>query len=225
MQSGNKRKPYFLALVMMAFVMTSCAPVLNKSYMQQGSREVSFAELRADPGRHRGQLYILGGIVVRTKIGQDGSYLETVHVPVDSEGYFLDKGRSEGRFFAFLPKNRKLLDPVIYRRGRRITMAGVFISVKQGRIDEMEYQYPVFEIKQVYLWPREYAAPPAYYDPWFYPYPYYYWEPWWSFYYYSAPMPMPAPHRLVPPFPPEEPRPIPPPQRQRRDREEEREFR
>ncbi len=207
-------------------ILAGCAPVLSRTYMQEGSRDVSFAELRDYPGRFKGRLFIMGGIIVRTKFTQEGSQIETVHVPVDAQGYFLERGRSEGRFLALLPGDRRTLDPAVFHRGRRITLAGSFVATRKGRIDEMEYEYPLFEIRQIYLWPRErYVAPPLYYDPWFYPYPYYYWEPWWSFYYYSAPVPSPAPRRMLPPPPQETPPPSPPPRHPGRDRDEDRDRR
>ena len=188
--------------------------------MREGEREVSFEELRESPGSYAGKLYVLGGIIVKTRFTEAGSQIEAVHVPVDGQGYFREQGRSEGRFLAFLPRDRKALDPEMFHRGRRVTLAGVFTSTRKGRIDEMEYTYPAFEIKQIYLWPKErhYVAPPYYYDPCFYPWPYYYWEPWWSFYYYSAPVPSPAfQHR-----PPSTQPPTPPHPRQEREERHER---
>ncbi len=210
---------YFLPFfVVILFSLSSCAPVLSRTYMREGEREVSFAELRENPGAFKGRLYVFGGIIAKTKFTPAGSEVEAVHVPVDSRGYFEDRGRSEGRFLAAISGSRSL-DPAVYRRGRRVTLAGVFVSTRKGRIDEMEYEYPVFEIKQIYLWPRErYVIPPNYYDPWFYPYPYYYWEPWWGFYYYSAPVPAPA---YRPRSAPSEPQPQPQPRRER-EREHER---
>ncbi len=186
------KQRYRLLLAALFLIMTSCAPVLSRTYMREGVREVSFEELRKSPDLYKGQLYIFGGIIVSTKFTASGPEIEAVHVPVDKQGYFLERGRSEGRFLAYLPGDRMTLDPMVYHRGRRITLAATFVATTMGRIDEMDYEYPVFEIKQVYLWPEErYIASPAYYDPWFYPYPYFYWEPWWSFYYYSAPLPVP----------------------------------
>ncbi len=203
-------------LIVLCLALSSCAPVLSKAYMQEGEREVSFDALRENPGSYAGRLYVLGGIIVKSKFTEAGPQIEAVHVPVDGQGYFQEQGRSEGRFLAFLPKDNKALDPLVFRRGRRVTLAGVFTTTRKGRIDEMEYTYPVFEIKQVYLWPKEryYAAQPSYYDPWFYPWPYYYWEPWWSFYYYSAPVPSPGTPRLLPPAQ------APPPQHPRNERDE-----
>lgn len=189
-----------LALIVLPVLLTSCTPVLNKTYMREGQRSVSFEELRKEPEHYRGRILILGGIIVRTKFTEAGSELEAVQVPVDRYGYFKERGRSEGRFLAILAKDKKSLDPIVYRRGRRVTLAGDFVTTRKGKIDEMEYTYPVFEIKEVYLWPKERNyPPPSYYDPWFYPYPYYFWDPWWSHYYYPGPVPPPSNPRTPPP--------------------------
>jgi len=191
--------PLSLTLCLMLF---SCAPVLNRTYMQEGEREVSFQTLRDNPDQYNGKLFILGGVIVRTKFTEAGSRIEAMHVPVDRYGYFEDMGRSEGRFLALSPKDVEMLDPVVYQPGRRITLAGAFVDTRKGKIDEMEYVYPVFQIKQIYLWPKERRnyPPSDYYDPWFYPYPYYYRYPWWR-YPYHAPRPAPPPSPTPSPQP------------------------
>jgi outer membrane lipoprotein len=206
-----KRKGFIVLLFALSLILSSCAPVLDRAYMSEGQREVSFEALRKSPAGYRGQLFILGGIIVQTKFTQVGSELEAVDVPVDRYGYFQESGRSEGRFLAILTGDNKTLDPIVYSRGRRVTLAGEFVGTRSGKIDEMEYAYPVFEIKQIYLWPRErqYDAMPSYYDPWFYPYPYFYGDPWWRYHYYPDTVP-PANRRTTPPT------------QQRREREHER---
>ena len=182
-----KRRVLSAALLIgFSLLLSSCAPVLSRSLKAEGDRDVSFADLRANPDMYKGTLYILGGVIVQTKFTETGSQLEGVEVPVDRYGYFRDRGRSEGRFLALVSKDRAELDPLVYRRGRRVTLAAAFIGTRSGKIDEMEYVYPVFEIRQIYLWPRErmyyyypYYPSAYYYDPWFYPYPYYYGDPWW----------------------------------------------
>ncbi len=188
-----KRKGMFLFLSLAcSLILLSCArPVLHKSYLIEGDRNVSFAALREYPDQFKGKLFIFGGVIVQTRLLNVGSEIEAMQVPVDRSGYFEESGRSEGRFLAILPKDEALLDPAIFRRGRRVTLAAEFVGIMNGKIDEMEYAYPDFRIKQIYLWPREryYYAPPYYYDPWFYPFPYYYWGPWWSWHYYRYPVP------------------------------------
>ena len=186
------KRRYILFLCLSAFLVASCvAPVLNKNYLQEGERTMSFAQLRENAEQYKGRLFVLGGVIVRTRLIAIGSQIEAMQIPVDGSGYFEEQGQSEGRYLALLPKGETILDPAVYRRGRRVTLAGEFIDIQKGVIDEMEYAYPVFQIKQVYLWPKErgYAYPPLYYyDPWFYPYPYFYGHPWWNYPHYHQPV-------------------------------------
>lgn len=199
-----------LPLFVLSIILFSCAPILNREYMREGSREVSFQLLTENPDKYQGRLFIFGGVIVQTRVTAAGAQIEAMHVPVDSSGYFKEQGNSEGRFLAVLPGDGLILDPEIYYRGRRITLAGRFVELRKGRIDEIEYAYPVFTIQQIYLWPEEklYYPAPYYYDPWFYPYPYY-WGPWRQYpYFYSVP---PVYRRTPPPDqpPPRSPEPQP----------------
>ena len=168
---------------MSALVLFGCAPVLDRQLMDTGQRNVAFTELRRSPEQEKGRLFILGGVIVGAKFVASGLQIEAVDVPVDSLGYFEDGGRSEGRFLAVAAKDDTSLDPVLLRKGARFTMAGEFVDLVQAKIDEMPYAYPVFRIRQLYLWPREvrYAYPPPYppgfYDPWDGPWMYPYGPP------------------------------------------------
>lgn len=174
-----------LLLLLSNLILFSCAPVLSKSYLKEGEHEVSFNALRTNPVQYKGKLYVFGGVIVQTRLTEEGSQIEAMQVPVDRYGYFKEHGRSEGRFLAIIPKEGSMLDPEVFQARRRVTFAGEFQGVRKARIDEMDYVYPVFVIKQIYLWPKERTYYPAqYYDPWFYPYPYYYWDPWWRYPYY-----------------------------------------
>ena len=171
-----------VSVIGIAFLfLVSCAPALDRQLMREGQRNVSFDELRANPDAHKGMLYILGGLIVETKFTAQGSQLEALSVPVDSSGYLEERERSGGRFLAVYPKDKALLDPLIYKKGREITLAGEFREIRKGKIDEMEYVYPVFEIKEIYLWEenKDYYWPNyyPYYYPYYGPYPYWY-DPW-----------------------------------------------
>lgn len=164
-----------LAIVLLAGLLSvcSCVPVLDRTYMREGLREVSFAELRQNPEASKAKLYILGGVIVRTRFIEEGSQLEAMHVPVDRLGYLGDSGRSEGRFLALMPKDKQVLDPVIFHTGRKVALAAEFVETTKGKIDEVEYVYPVFLIRQIRLFSEErrYIQTPIY-DPWPWPYPY-----------------------------------------------------
>jgi len=207
MSNNNSMKKRTLLLFFLpSLILLSCAPVLNRTYMREGSLKVSFNALREYPDQYKGKLYILGGVIVQPNLTEAGSELEAMHVPVDRYGYFEEQGESEGRYLAMLPKTERMLDPLVFGKGRRVTLAGEFTGLRKGRIDEMDYVYPEFRIVQIYLWPLEpgYYYPAYYYDPWFYPYPFYFWDPWWRYphyynHYYDRGGPPPSYWRLHPP--------------------------
>jgi outer membrane lipoprotein len=155
----------FLALV-------SCTSVIRKDLMDVGTRDFSFPEVMKNPELYRGKLFILGGIIVDTKLSENGSLIEAIYVPVDWTGNLKDMEMPTRRFLALYPKDREILDPMVYKRDRKITVAAVFDGTRMGKIDKMEYTFPFFRIEQIYLWERL----PAYYPP--YPGPYPYWGPW-----------------------------------------------
>lgn len=161
-----------ILLYAVAFALFACAPVLNKELMYRGTREVPFSRLREVPDAYKGKLFILGGLIVETRFAEKGSQIEALAVPVDSRGYLKAIERTQGRFLALYPRSEGLLDPLVYKKGREITLAGEFVELRKGKIDEMEYVYPVFEIREIYLWEERINY---YYAP--YDYPYYYRSP------------------------------------------------
>lgn len=179
------KKFYLIVLVIM--LLFSCTYVIRKDLIDIAIIDVPFSEISANPDPYRGKIFMLGGIIVNTKIIEKGSLIEAVYVSVDSRGYLEEVRHPNGRFLAFYPKEKGLLDPQIYHGGRKITIAGEFIETRTGKIDEMEYTYPFFEIKDIHLWEERrfyYMRPP--YPPWYYPYPYWWYEPGWR---YSYPPP------------------------------------
>ena len=176
-----------------AMLLAACSPVLNRELMKQGMRDVPYYQLREAPDAYKGKLYILGGVIVNTRLTESGSQIEALFAPVDSYGYLKEGVYGQGRYLALYPKSKGLLDPVVYKKGREITLAGEFLEVRKGKIDEMEYAYPVFEIREIYLW-EEYRS---YYAPYYPYYPYYYNSP---FLHDPWGRPYPNPYWPVPPW-------------------------
>ena len=173
------KRIFFISVVVL--VLSACSPVLTREVMNQGMRDVSFNQLRQAPDVYKGKLFILGGLIAETRFSEKGSQIEALSVPVNSLGYLRESERTQGRFLAVYPKSKGLLDPMVYKRGREVTMAGEFLEARKGKIDEMEYVYPVFEIREIYLWEdrKDYDRPYyyPYYDPFFYRSPFQY-GPW-----------------------------------------------
>jgi len=165
-------------LILLTLILSSCAPVLSQEIMRAAAIDVPLSDIRKNPDFYKGKLFLLGGVIVSTRFTERGSLIEAVSVPVDSRGYLRGIELAEGRFKAVFPKERGLLDPIIYRRGREITLAVELIETHKGKIDELEYTYPVFEIKELYLWKeRRLDYIPPVYPSWYYPYPYWWYKP------------------------------------------------
>jgi len=162
------KKLYLLILI--NIFLFSCAPVLTRDLMQRGIYTSRLSEVKQNPVVNKGKLFILGGIVVKTTVKKEGSLVEAIFVPVDSMGYLKGYRAANERFLAIY-RSKEILDPLIYQEKREITLAGEFIEIRKGTIGEMEYDYPFFEIKEIYLW-EEYKET-GYYPPPYYPAPYY----------------------------------------------------
>lgn len=178
----------FSAIFLCLLLLASCATAIRKDLIEQGVRDLPISKLEQSPDSYQGRLFILGGIIVNTRLSQEGSIIEAIYVPVDSWGYLKEMPKTTVRFMALYPKSKGYLDPAIYRANRTITLAGTFTGLRSGKIDEMAYTYPFFRIDDLHLWEERVYAP-AYYDPWG-PYPYWrypygrypYWgwgSPWW----------------------------------------------
>lgn len=181
-----------IALILVLLGASACAPVLDRQFMDQGAREFRLSHLAETPEVFQGKLFVLGGVIAETRVTERGSEVQAIFAPVDSYGYLKSPGHYQGRFIAFYPRRQGLLDPLVYAKGREITLAAEFRELRKGKIDEMDYSFPVFEIRQIYLWdirPEVYYAPrhpygayPWGYDPWYY-------DPWWGRRPYPGPPP------------------------------------
>ncbi len=163
----------------LCLLLFSCAPVLRKDIMDQAVRNVSLSDIKRKPEVYKGKLFVFGGVIVNTRVTAEGSLIEALYATVDSRGYLKTVRQSEGRFLALFPKENGILDPVIFRKGREVTIAAELAGTREGKMDEMVYVYPFFRIRELYLWEErsEYNYPPYYYyDPFYYD-PFYYDRP------------------------------------------------
>jgi outer membrane lipoprotein len=172
MDSTKARHAVGTVFLFAVFVLAaSCAPVFRKDFMATGIRDFSFRDILTNPHLYENRLFILGGIVANTTLTDQGSLIESLYVPVDSLGYPKPFHGPAQRFLALFPRELGILDPMIYRKDRQITLACTFVGIREGKIDTMGYTYPEFRVEQVYLWEEQ---PRVYYAP-------YRWDPYWDY--------------------------------------------
>jgi len=165
-------------------LVAACTPVIRQDLMEKGTRVVHFEQLRKNPQEYMGRLFILGGIIAEAETLKEGTRIEAVYVPADRYGNLLGIEHESNRFMAFYPAERGLLDPLIYRKGREVTVAGEFMGIEKGKIGGMDYTYPVFLIRDIHLWEEKrgvYILAPHFWRP-------FWWDDhWWYDPYYPLP--------------------------------------
>ncbi|MBI4843878.1 MAG: Slp family lipoprotein [Nitrospirae bacterium] len=171
----------FLLIILCSLPLLSCAPVLRQELAVNSLYGFRLADLAEHPGAYEGRTLMFGGIIAKTTLTKEGSLIEALYMPVDSRGYHLDNAPA-GRVLALFPGNKNILDPMIFREKREVTIAGEYIGMRKGVIDEIEYIYPIFRIVELYLWEEEkdYYRHPRHHLYMGYPYWSYGYEFWWA---------------------------------------------
>jgi outer membrane lipoprotein len=141
---------------------------------------LTFLQVKAAPNSFRGQSVVFGGKVLTARRQKDGTRIEVLQLPLDRSarpGY--DLTQSQGRFLAL---QQEFLDPATIPPGTRVTVTGAVSGSVTLPLDEVDYTYPVIDIKHVQVWAasedmatriRPYMGPGPYWSPSFRPWPYY----------------------------------------------------
>jgi outer membrane lipoprotein len=150
-----------------------CAHVISKEIRKNSEPSLKLSQVSKNTNIYKGKIVIWGGEIIETVNQKDGTtILEVFERPLGWRGEPKILSYSEGRFLVLVDK---YLDPYLFARGKRITVAGEIQDERIRTIGEMTYRYPVLLSKQIYLWDYEYDYPVAYYyDPWWF-YPVWWW--------------------------------------------------
>jgi outer membrane lipoprotein len=140
------------------------------------NKDLTFPEVQAEPDAYIGTVVIWGGIIIETDNHPDGTYIKVLQTPLDWREGPKNAEVSQGRF---LLKYHGFLDKEIYKKGRRLSIAGEITGKEILPIGEISYKYPVILAKELHLWKD------AKYSSWDYPPPYY-WNYWDRYYYYPG---------------------------------------
>ena len=151
-----------------AAVLTGCS-VISKNIRQEADAEVRFAALKRNADAYAGKTVILGGYILEIENLPDQTRLMVLQAPLNFQDEPDDRDRSRGRFRVIFPG---FLDPAVYKKDRKITVAGTVTGAETVRINRHDYTLPVLRMREIHLWqePREPPDYPYYYDP-FYPWP------------------------------------------------------
>lgn len=145
-----------LLLMLTAIVFAGCAHAISKEYRDAASSGVSVEDIFRDPEANRGMGILIGGIIAGSANTNEGTYLEVVEKPLNRYGRPVDADISRGRFFILYAG---YLDPLIYGKGRIITIAGEVRGRKSGVIGSADYQYPLIQSRELHLFKEDRESP------------------------------------------------------------------
>lgn len=166
---------YFVVLLSL-FLASGCVHVISSEVRQAVKKDPSFPVVLQDPDSFRGEMVIWGGVIIETQNLTDGTSLIILETPLDSQGFPEDAEYSRGRFMA---RTSAYLDPEVYKKGRKVTMAGEVVGKEARALGETQYAYPVLSVRELHLWKepeRVYGWP---YGPYYWGPPLWYWDWWW----------------------------------------------
>jgi outer membrane lipoprotein len=137
---------------------------------------LTFEKVQAEPDRYVGNLVIWGGVIIETVNRQEGTYIKVLQTPLVSGEEPRDSETSRGRF---LLRHTSYLDSEIYKKGRKLSVAGKIIGKEILPIGEVPYTYPLIMAEELHLWKEQKPDP---WDDYYYHHPHY-WDYYdWDFY-------------------------------------------
>ena len=137
------------AMIVMAFSLTACTTLPDKLQTAEGESLVPYIQPENQYQINQGKQARWGGIIADVKNFKNETLLEVVYFPLNASGRPKVKDKTDGRFRAYI---EGFLDPMVYKKGKSITVLGKLANRESGSIGEHEYLYPVIKSDYVHLW-------------------------------------------------------------------------
>lgn len=160
-EMAHRRLPRFLLCGFFLFVASGCAYPISKDLRHQANKDLTFSQVIQNPEAYTGKIVIWGGLIIETSNPPDGGEILILQTPLDSGEY----PNTKSTYGQFIAKTSTFVDPVIYKKGRKVTLAGKIIGKRVKTLEVMKYTSPVVGIKELFLWSKErvWWEPPSYY--------------------------------------------------------------
>ncbi len=157
-------------ILFVACVFTGCSnlPVAIK---QAPDPEIQIQQVQNDIGAYNGSAVRWGGTVIDVDNQKDSSWVQVLYYPLKGYGRPILTQPAQGRFII---RSKEFLDPAVYSKGTRITIAGTLNGETERFVGKQKVKLPVVSLNQAYLWPKYNASNYYGYPRYYYPYPGYY---------------------------------------------------
>jgi outer membrane lipoprotein len=137
-----------LTILATMLFLSGCAHVMSEANLKLVDQSISFSDLKANPEALVGKTVLVGGIIAGVNSSGDVAMLEVTQLELFKNEVPNEESRSGGRFLAI---STELIDPVIYRPGKLVTIIGEVKGKKIQKIDGADYPYPLIAVKELRL--------------------------------------------------------------------------
>jgi len=138
---------YFL--IPCVIFLTACVSVPEQLELPENTNLVDFSTAQSPEASILEQKARWGGVIAAIKNNADTTMLEIVNFPLSSNLRPKKGDETLGRFRIYF---NGLLDPVIYKAGRSVSVVGTISENEQDKIGEHVYNFPVLKDASVHLW-------------------------------------------------------------------------
>jgi len=146
--------------ILAGVLLAGCATSpISKTLRREARKDVPFERAAKDPNAYKGALVIWGGYIVDVVNASSSTDVTVLDAPLESADEPGLAEKSRGRFIARI---NRFLDPAIYRKGRKVTVAGKINGQEVLPLGKITYAYPVLDVEELSMWARERPYP---YDP------------------------------------------------------------
>jgi len=155
-----------LIVTLMVLPLLYACSVISTEMKTAAGPDVDFGHMMEFTDGYLGQTVILGGYIIDTENREEITLITLLHSPMDMTDSPVAKDKSQGRFIVVA---EGFLDPALYAKDRRLTVAGVVERPEFRRIGTKKVKYLKLKSREIYLHTERV---PGYYDHDYFMHPY-----------------------------------------------------
>ncbi len=135
-------------LTLFFLLVDGCSYPISRDLMKLAEKNLTYPMVTQNLKEYVGSTIIWGGIISDLHNGKDGAQVTILETALDRRGHPQVR-TTRGMFIARMDEN---LDPMVYQKGKGITLAGNIIGQETKPLDDIKYVYPVIHVLELHLW-------------------------------------------------------------------------
>ena len=135
----------FLILLMLQF---SACSVISKQIRDESEPSVAFKTLVEHADKYVGKTVILGGYILEVTNQSNKALISVLQTPLTFQDYPTSRARSEGKFLVLY---KAFLDPDIYTKNIKITVAGRVVGLSVEKVETCPSPCLYLESREIYV--------------------------------------------------------------------------